>query len=147
MITACDIRMCTAEATFSIYETKIAIVADVGTLQRITSIVGKGIAREMAFTGSFFPSERAVASGLVNSVFDTKEAMLEAARAMADEIAGNAPLTVQGVKTVMNYSAEHTIEEGLEYVAKWNAAFIQTDDLLEAITAFSEKRKPEFKGN
>ncbi len=147
LITACDIRLCSADASFSIYETKIAIVADVGTLQRITAIVGKGMAREMALTGGFFGADRALASGLVNRVLEDQDALLEAARAMAEEIAANSPLAVQGTKAVLNYSDEHTVAEGLEYVAQWNSAFLRSNDLTEAVQAFMEKRKPEFSGS
>jgi len=144
--TACDFRLCTEDAEFSIFETKIAIVADVGTLQRITAIVGKGMAREMAFTGGFFGAERALASGLVNSVYPDKDSMLEAARATANEIAANSPLTVQGVKQVLIYSDEHTTSEGLDYVAQWNSAFMRSNDFQEAMQSFVEKRPPRFEG-
>ncbi len=147
LITACDIRLASADASFSIYETKIAIVADVGTLQRITPIVGKGLAREMAFTGRFIDAKRALAFGLVNDVLADKDALLGAARAMAEEIAANSPLAVQGAKVVLNYSDEHSTDEGLEYVAQWNSSFIATNDVTEALTAFIEKRPPAFKGD
>jgi len=147
LVTACDIRLASADASFSIYETKIAIVADVGTLQRITPIVGKGMAREMAFTGRFIDAKRALGSGLVNDVFPDKDALLAAARAMAAEIAANSPIAVQGAKVVLNYSDEHSTDEGLEYVAQWNSSFIQSNDVTEALTAFMEKRSPEFKGD
>jgi len=147
LITACDVRLCAADASFSIYETKIAIVADVGTLQRITPIVGKGMAREMAFTGRFIPAERARSCGLVNEVYPDKDALLSAARAMAAEIAANAPMAVQGVKAVLNYSEEHPTADGLEYVAQWNASFVQSNDVAEAVSAFLEKRPPTFRGD
>jgi len=147
LITACDIRVCSADASFSIYETKIAIVADVGTLQRITPIVGKGMAREMGLTGRFIPADRALDCGLVNEVHADKNALLAGARAMAAEIAANSPLAVQGVKAVLDYSDEHSTAEGLEYVAQWNSSFIASNDVTEALTAFLEKRAPDFKGD
>ena len=146
LITACDIRLCTQDATFAIHETKIAIVADVGTLQRITGIAGKGMAREMAYTGKRLSADRALRCGFVNEVYEGKERLLEGAREMAAEIAANSPLAVQGTKAVLQYSEEHTTEEGLEYVAQWNSSFLQSEDLKEAITAFIEKRQPEFHG-
>lgn len=146
LTTACDIRLCTKGATFSIHETKIAIVADVGTLQRITNVVGKGMAREMAFTGARLGAERALHCGLVNAVYDDKEALLAGARALAQEIAANSPFAVQGTKQVLNFSDEHSLDEGLEYVAQYNSAFLHTDDMHEAIQAFLEKRQPEFTG-
>ncbi len=146
LTTACDIRLCSADASFSIFETRIAIVADVGTLQRITPIVGKGMAREMAYTGTFIGAERALRCGLVNEVYEDKDALLAGARAMAAEIATNSPLTVEGVKAVLQYSEEHNTADGLEYVAQWNSSFLRSNDLGEAAQAFLEKRKAEFKG-
>ena len=146
LTTACDIRLCTQDATFAIHETKIAIVADIGTLQRITAIVGKGMAREMAYTGRRIAADRARTSGLVNEVYEDKEKLLESARELAAEIAANSPIAVQGTKAVLHYSEERTTEEGLEYVAQWNSSFLQSDDLKEAMLAFIEKRQPEFKG-
>ncbi len=147
LTTACDIRVCTEDATFAIQETKIAIVADVGTLQRITALVGKGFAREMAYTGKRVTADRALQFGLVNEVYPDHASMMEGARAMASEIAANSPLTVQGVKQVLQYSEEHTVNEGLDFVAQWNASRLRTNDLVEAITAFMEKRDPVFKGD
>jgi enoyl-CoA hydratase len=144
--TACDIRLCTEDATFAIHETKIGLVADVGTLQRITPIVGKGMAREMAYTGKRIPSDQALATGLVNHVYPDKETMLEAARALAQEIAANSTLAVQGTKQVLQYAEEHTIAEGLDHIAHWNTSFMASNDLKEAIDAFKEKREPKFTG-
>lgn len=147
LITACDIRLCSADATFSIYETKIAIVADVGTLQRITPIVGKGMAREMAMTGRFISAERALRCGLINEVHADHAAVLAAARAMADEIVANSPLAVQGVKAVLSFSEEHSTADGLEYVAQWNSSFVHSNDVTEAVSAFLAKRTPSFRGD
>lgn len=146
LCTAADIRLCTGDATFSIMETKIAMVADLGTLQRITAIVGKGFAREMAYTGNRVTAERAHHFGLVNDVYENKDALLTAARSLANDIATNSPLAVQGVKQVLQYSEEHPIQEGLDFVAHWNTSRIHTHDLMEAVMAFMEKRDPVFKG-
>lgn len=146
LTTACDIRLCSADATFSIYETKIAIVADVGTLQRISRIVGPGMAREMGYTGKRITADRALRSGLVNEVYPDKDALLAGARAMAEEIAANSPLAVQGTKQVLQYSEQHNLEDGLEYIAQYNAAHLTSNDLMEAVQAFMEKRPPVFTG-
>ncbi|MBI3737260.1 crotonase/enoyl-CoA hydratase family protein [Candidatus Sumerlaeota bacterium] len=143
---ACDIRLCTSDAAFSIHETKIAIVADLGTLQRISRIVGRGVAREMAFTGKRIGAYRALRCGFVNEVYPDKESLLAGARELAKEIAVNSPLAVQGAKIVLNYSDQHTIEEGLDFVAQWNASFLHSHDLTEAVAAFLQKRAPVFKG-
>ncbi|MEP7338052.1 MAG: crotonase/enoyl-CoA hydratase family protein [Acidobacteriota bacterium] len=146
LIAACDIRVASANAKFSLREAKIAIVADIGSLQRLPAIIGQGHTRELAFTGKDIDSARALRIGLVSDVHETPEAMLEAARQMAAEIAANPPLVVQGVKQVMNYCADKSVADGLRYVAVWNSAFLHSLDLVEAITAFGERRKPEFKG-
>jgi enoyl-CoA hydratase len=146
LVTACDIRLCSADAVFSIQETRMAMVADLGTLQRITRLTGRGFAREMAFTGRTVTAQRALAAGLVNEVLPDKAALLTAARAMAGEIAGHSPFAIQGIKQVMDHAEECSEDEGLEYVAQWNASFFFTRDLSEARQAFLEKRAPRFEG-
>lgn len=146
LISACDIRLASRDAFFSVRETKIAIVADVGTLQRLPRIIGKGHVAELAFTGKDVTAERAEHIGLVNEVFDDVEALHKQARAMAEEIAANSPLAVMGTKRVLEACAERSVAEGLDYVAVWNAAFLASDDLNEAMAAFMEKRAPTFTG-
>eukprot|EP01121_Diplochlamys_sp_Union-15-3_P000078 TRINITY_DN1006_c0_g1_i1.p1 TRINITY_DN1006_c0_g1~~TRINITY_DN1006_c0_g1_i1.p1 ORF type:complete len:125 (+),score=29.33 TRINITY_DN1006_c0_g1_i1:140-514(+) len=121
------------------------MVADIGTLQRLGRVIGKGIAREMAFTGEPLGSERAYHFGLVNTVYPDKEKLLAGARALAQKIASNSSLVVQGTKLTMNYADEHSVEDSLNQVALWNTAFIKSPDLMEATLAFFEKRKPVFK--
>jgi len=147
LITACDVRLAATDAIFSIRETRIAIVADVGTLQRLPGIVGRGIAAELALTGDDFGAERARDIGLVNAVHADGPAVQDAARAMAARIAANSPLAVQGTKQVLRYCQGKSVEDGLAYVAAWNAAFLESDDLEEAITAFFEKRPAVFSGH
>jgi enoyl-CoA hydratase len=146
LISACDIRLASADAIFSVRETKIAIVADVGTLQRLPKIIGKGQVAELAFTGKDIDAERARAIGLVNDVLPDADGVLKAAHEMATEIASNSPLAVQGTKAVLKACENRTIEEGLDYVGVWNAAFLQSEDLGEALTAFIEKRPAKFTG-
>lgn len=146
MISACDIRLASADAVFSVREVRIAIVADLGSLQRLPRIVGEGNARELAFTGKDVDAGRAERMGLVNEVYPDAQALFQGARSMAREIADNPPLVVQGVKKVMNYSADRPVADGLAYVAAWNSAFLHSKDLGEAVTAFMERRKPEFRG-
>jgi enoyl-CoA hydratase len=146
LITACDVRLATTDATFSIRETRMAMVADVGTLQRLPGIIGKGQVAELAFTGDDFGAERAREIGLVNSVYADQAAVVDAARAMAARIAANSPLAVAGTKRVLAYCEGKSVEDGLAYVAAWNAAFVASEDLGEAISAFFEKRAPRFRG-
>jgi enoyl-CoA hydratase len=146
LITACDVRLAAADAIFSVRETKIAIVADVGTLQRLPGIVGEGHVAELVYTGKDIKAARAKEIGLVNDVLPDADGVLAAARAMAEEIAANSPLAVQGSKAVLHACRGKSVAEGLDYVAMWNTAFIQSNDLMEAMTAFMEKRPPRFTG-
>ena len=146
LISACDVRLCSSDARFSLREVKVAIVADVGSLQRLPPIIGQGHTRELALTGKDIDAARALRIGLVNEVYETPEALLEAARAMARQMAENPPLVVQGIKRVLNECQGKSVDEGLRYVALWNAAFMQSHDLVEAFTAFMQRRPPQFEG-
>jgi len=146
LITACDIRLATSDARFSVRETKIAIVADLGTLQRLPLIIGQGHTRELAFTGKDLDATRAERIGLVNQVFADAAALRAGAEALAAEIAQNAPLTVRGVKRVLDFGTGRRVADGLDYVAAWNSAFLASEDLGEALAAFLEKRPPAFQG-
>lgn len=146
LITACDVRLASRDAKFSVREVKLAIVPDVGTLARLPAIVGQGTAREWALTGDDFDATRALRSGLVSEVFATPAELHKAAQAMAERIAKNPPLTVQGIKQVFNFSSEREAALSLDAVALWNAAFFPSEDLQEAMAAFMEKREPLFTG-
>ena len=146
LASACDIRLCSVDARFSLREVKVAMVADIGSLQRLPRIIGDGNTRELAFTGKDIDAERARGIGLVSDVYESEVALLEAARKLAREIAENPPLVVQGIKQVMNYCVDKSTADGLRYVAVWNAAFLQSNDLGEAIAAFRERRPPKFSG-
>jgi enoyl-CoA hydratase len=147
LIAACDIRMASADAIFSVRETRMAIVADLGSLQRLPGIIGRGHVAELAYTGRDIGAERALAIGLVNDVLPDADGVLGAARALAEEIATNSPLVVQGVKAVLRATEGDSVRRGLDYVATWNAGFLPSEDLNEAVAAFMEKREPNFKGN
>ena len=146
LASACDLRIATRDSKFSVRETRIAIVADLGSLQRLPRLIGQGNTRELAFTGKDIDAARAREMGLVNQVVDDVAALGDAATAMAREIASNSPLTVRGVKRVLDYGEGKPVADGLSYVAAWNAAFLASDDLGEALAAFTEKRPPRFKG-
>jgi enoyl-CoA hydratase len=146
LITACDIRLCSADATFSVRETKIAMVADVGTLQRLPRVIGDGPARELIFTGADVDAARAKQIGLVNDVLPDHEALFTRARALAQEIAANSPLAVQGAKHVLGFAVRRDVDAALDYVALWNSAFLHSDDLTEAMSAFMQRRKPQYRG-
>jgi enoyl-CoA hydratase len=143
---ACDMRVCSADAVFSLRETKMAMVADLGSLQRLCAVVGRGSLAELALTGKDVGAERAERIGLVNAVAPSPEAALEEARALAEEAAACSPLAVEGTKAVLAATQGRPLDEGLDYVALWNAAFLASHDLAEAVSAFFEKRPARFEG-
>jgi len=146
VVSACDIRLASSDAVFSIRETRMAIVADLGTLQRLATIIGQGHTRELALTGRDFDASKALEIGFVTQVFPDRKTLMEEAMNTAQEIARLSPITVQGVKETLNFSRDHGIAAGLEYVVQKNAALLPSEDLIEAFQAFIEKRAPQFKG-
>jgi enoyl-CoA hydratase len=148
LICACDIRVASTDAVFSVRETKVAIVADLGTLQRLPRIVGAGHVAELAFTGKDIDAERAEQIGLVNSTHEGgREDVLAAAYALAQEIASNSPLAVKGTKAVLAANEGRSVNEGLDFVARWNTMYLASNDLVEAMSAFMERRPPTFRGD
>jgi enoyl-CoA hydratase len=146
LIAACDIRLASADAVFSVREAKMAIVADLGSLQRLPAIISAGHLAELAYTAKDITADRAREIGLVNEVAADPDGVLKAARALGAEIAANSPIAVQGTKAMLAANEGKTVAEGLDYVATWNAGMLASDDLTEAVTAFMEKRTPRFTG-
>lgn len=146
LISAVDIRYASADAKFSVREVKLAIVADVGSLARLPLILSDGHLRELALTGKDIDAARAEKIGLVNDVFADADATLQAAHVTAAEIAANPPLTVRGVKDVLDQQRISQVSASLRYVAAWNAAFLPSKDLSEGIEATFAKRAPQFTG-
>jgi enoyl-CoA hydratase len=146
LVCACDIRLATKDAIFSVRETRLALVADLGTLQRLPAIIGESWARELALTGRDFSGEEALKMGFVTHLCENSDELFKKAEALAGEIASNPPLAVQGVKDTMRFSRAHGVSAGLQYVAQKNAAILISEDGFEAIAAAIEKRKPVFKG-
>jgi len=143
-VTACDMRIGTENCFFTVQEVNIAIVADVGTLQRIPHLLPQGLVRELAFTGRRFPAAEAKHWGFLNRVEADQAAALAAAEAMANEIATKSPLAITGIKQVLNHGRDHSIEDGLEYVALWNAAMLQGSDVPNAVKAQIAKQQAVF---
>jgi enoyl-CoA hydratase len=147
LTSACDIRLCSADAVFSVRETRMAMVADIGSLARLPELMSYGHVAELAYTGKDIDAARAERIGFVNEVLPDQETTLQAARQLATEIAANSPLAVQGTKAVLAEGRRARIEAGLRFVAAWNAGQLRSDDLSEAVTAFFERRSPKFSGS
>ncbi len=146
MALCCDIRLCTADAVFSLPEVRLGFIMDIGGLQRMNRLVGRAQARELTFRANRFQTDKALAIGLVNEIYSDREALEAGALAMAEEIAGNPPLAVQGAKEVLLYDEDATMEESLEYNAARSSMVVPSEDMAEAINAYLEKRKGNFKG-
>ena len=144
MVTACDMRYCTQDAFFTIFEINIGMTADVGTFPRLVQQMPEGLVRELAYTGRRMPADEALSTGLVNRVFANHEEMLAGVMTIAAEIASKAPLAVYGCKHLINYSKDHTTADTLDYIAIWNASFLQSQEMQEAMMANAEKREGDF---
>uniref|UniRef100_A0A1A7Y020 Delta(3,5)-Delta(2,4)-dienoyl-CoA isomerase, mitochondrial n=1 Tax=Iconisemion striatum TaxID=60296 RepID=A0A1A7Y020_9TELE len=144
LITACDIRLCTQDAWFQVKEVDIGLAADVGTLQRLPKVIGsRSLVNELALTARKMFADEAKSSGLVSRVFADKEAMMAGALEMAGEIAGRSPVAVQGTKVHLVYSRDHSVAEGLHYMATWNMSMLQTEDVMKSAQAAMEKKSPK----
>ncbi|HEU4319459.1 MAG TPA: crotonase/enoyl-CoA hydratase family protein [Acidimicrobiia bacterium] len=146
LISACDIRLASADAVFSIRETRMGLVADIGALQRLPAIVGNGVTAEMALTGGDYAAAWALEKGLITRMFPDQQSLMAGAREMADEIASNSPLVTQGIKRIIQANDGRTVDQALDYMAQWNSSFLISNDLMEAMNAFIEKRDPDYTG-
>jgi enoyl-CoA hydratase len=144
LIAACDLRLASEDAAISLREAKVAIVADMGSLNRLPRLMGLGNTRLMAYTGRDFSAQECQAMGLVETVYATQADLMEGARKLAEEIAANPSIAVRGTKHVLNYVPDHSIEDSMKYVAAWNAAFLDSKDLREMFAAFKDRRRPTF---
>ncbi|XP_023266107.1 delta(3,5)-Delta(2,4)-dienoyl-CoA isomerase, mitochondrial isoform X1 [Seriola lalandi dorsalis] len=144
LITACDIRLCTQDAWFQVKEVDIGLAADVGTLQRLPKVIGSSsLVNDLALTARKMYADEAKSSGLVSRVFADKEAMMAGALEMADEIAARSPIAVQGTKINLIYARDHSVAEGLDYMATWNMSMLQTQDVMKSAQAAMEKKSPK----
>lgn len=148
LITATDVRLATNDAWFCVKEVDMGLAADVGTLQRLPKVIGnQSLVNELCLTARKLKSEEAERCGLVSRLFSDKEAMMDSALDMAKQIAAKSPVAVQGTKIHLNYSREHTVEEGLKYISTWNMSMLQSEDLMKSAMAAMDKTSteaPEF---
>lgn len=143
-VSACDIRWATKDAFFCIQEINIGMTADVGTFPRLCKLLPDGHVRELAYTGKRMLAEQAKALGLVNDVFDTHEELVAHVMATAREIAKKAPLAVTGSKVMINYARDHTIADGLDYIAMWQTGMFAPPHMAEAFRANAAKEPGNF---
>ena len=145
IVTACDMRYCTDEAYFTVKEIEMGMVADLGTLQRLPKIMPEGIAREMSYTGRNVYGKEAEKYSLVNRSFESTEIMMVEVMKIAEIIAQKSPLSIRGTKNILLHSRDHSVADGLQYIAAWNAGMLLSDDLQEAFMAKMQKRPAQYK--
>ncbi|MBI5920095.1 MAG: crotonase/enoyl-CoA hydratase family protein [Betaproteobacteria bacterium] len=145
LICPCDMRYCSSDANFSVKEVDLGLTADVGTLQRLPRLIGEGMTRELAYTARNFNGSEAREMGLVNHCYTNPDRLHDEVMALARSIATKSPLAVRGSKEMISYARDHTVADGLNYVATWNSAMLLSADLDESITAARASRAPLYR--
>lgn len=144
LVCAADMRYCTEDAYFTIKETELGMTADLGTLQRLPTLIAPGLARELAYTARKFPAQEALSAGLVNQVFNDSGSMLAGVMEIAKQIAARSPLAVTGCKQMINYARDHSTADSLSYMATWQAGMFQPTDMMQTFSAKMQGKQPEF---
>lgn len=145
LATAADIRLCSRDARLAVKEVDIGLAADIGSLTRLPKVVGSyGWVKEVSLTARVFGAEEALRVGLVNSVHENREATIAAALELAKLMASKSPVAVQGTKELLNWSRDHSVQDGLRYTGVWNSASLQTKDVQAALFSGLQKRTPTF---
>lgn len=144
LIAACDMRYASQEAYFSLKEVDLGMVADLGSLQRLPRLIPEGVVREMAYTGEKYSAELMRQFGLVNRVYGDSATLQSQVLSIAESISKKSPLAVRGIKRVALHARDSNVEQGLDYVATWNAAHLLGNDLMKAIQAQMTKQEADF---
>ncbi len=142
IIACCDMRYACDEAVFSIKEIDVGMTADVGSLQRLPHIIPQGIVRELAYTGRNVNAEESYEIGLVNRVYENQDELMAGVQEVAAQIAARSPISVRGVKEMLLYARDHSVDDGLNYIATWNSGMLSQQDVMAAVSA--GKNQPEF---
>lgn len=135
LVTACDIRLASEDAAFSVYEINVGMTADVGTFPRLCHLLPEGIVRELSYTGREMRAEEAQHFGFVNRVLPDAASVRTAAQELAAEIATKAPLAIFGCKRAITYARDHTTRDSLERIGIWNASMLQKSEVMAAMAA------------
>jgi enoyl-CoA hydratase/carnithine racemase len=142
---ASDIRIASKSATMGLTETRLAIIPGAGGTQRLPRLVGKGKAKELIFTGRRVDAFEALDIGLVNKICEPND-LLDECQKMAAMICETGPIAIEQAKYAINYGLETDLHSGLAIESNAYWVCIPTDDRLEGLAAFREKRKPQYKG-
>lgn len=145
LITAGDIRLASRDSVFCVKEVDVGLAADVGTLQRLPKVIGsQSLVRDLCLTARTMKADEALSCGLVSSLYDTKQATVEAALTMAANIAAKSPVAVVGTKHLLNHARDHSVQESLQYTVVWNAAMLQSRDVGDSFKAVLAKKQPIY---
>ncbi|WP_298345208.1 enoyl-CoA hydratase-related protein [Ferrimicrobium sp.] len=147
LIAACDLRLATRSAIFSLREVRIGIVADLGSLTLLSEVLPQSVLAEMAFTGRDVGAAEAHTIGLVHSIWDTTEDLDRAIMELGQQIQANPPLAVQATKRLLAQRRTQGLAQHLELAASYNVALMQSNDMREALTAMKERRPPNYHAN
>lgn len=143
-LAACaDIRLCSSDAIFSLRETKLSMVADLGSLQRLPSIISRGHLAEIAYSGLDFSAQKALEIGLINKIFTDRSDLISGAITLAQRIADNSPSAVQGVKLALNSIYNEDLDRGLRLVAELNLHQLQSDEVRQKLQRLLDNKTSE----
>jgi len=141
----CDLVIASDDAKLGLAEIKVGVIPGAGACVRLTRWVGRAQAKEILMTGDMIPAEEAKRLGLVNRVVP-RETLEEETMTLARQIASRSPLAIAAAKRAVNVGSELDLEKGIEYVLREFALLFATEDKVEGMTAFLEKREANFKG-
>jgi len=141
---ACDLRVCTEDAFFTVQEIHIGMAADLGSLQRLPRLIPQGLARQLAYTGERLGAQRALAAGLVNAVLPDAEALRAHAMGLARDIAAKSPLAIAGSKLALNHARDHGLAESLAQMTLLQSAIFDIDEMAMAIRAWQSRQAADF---
>ncbi|MBV1872407.1 MAG: crotonase/enoyl-CoA hydratase family protein [Gammaproteobacteria bacterium] len=144
MIAASDCTYCSEDAYFTIAETPIGLVADLGTLQRLPKAISLGMLKEMAYTGRKIDAQEALRIGLVNAIYSDHQSLVAGVLETAKTIASHSPLVVSGCKEMIHYSRDHSVSDSLRFMSTWQAAMFHGADMMSSFSAKATKQQPEF---
>jgi enoyl-CoA hydratase len=147
LVAACDIRMASQSAIFSLREVRIGIVADLGSLALLADVMSLPALTEIALTGRDLDANEAQRIGLVQTLYTTPEELTQAVTTLARQIQANPPLAVQATKSLLVQQRTQRLLQHLQLAASNNVALMQSQDMREAISALIEKRQPHYHGN
>ncbi len=142
---SCDVLVASETARFGQPETGLGIIPGAGGTQRLTRAVGKAVAMDVILSGRFLSAEEAMAAGLVSRVV-AREAWLDEAKRVARDIASKGPVATRLAKEAVDRAYEGPLQLGLEYERRLLYLAFASEDAREGLTAFVEKRKPDFRG-